>query len=97
MKLVATCKAEQNRAVIDPWTAVHFSVGLAGGLMAMPWRRSLLGSVIYEAIEQYAERCSWGQRLFQTSGPERVANAVIDVLVFAVGHSLGIRWNRTRR
>lgn len=95
MKLVATRKAEQNQAVVDPWTAVHVASGLALGLMDVPFRWSLAAAVVYEAFEQYAERERWGQEMFETSGPEIVANAAMDVAVFAVGHALGTAWNRS--
>lgn len=31
-QIVATHRSEQNLAMIDPWTVVHFSSGLAAGL-----------------------------------------------------------------
>lgn len=95
MKLVARRKAEQNVAVVDPWTLVHFSSGLAMGLMDLSLEKSLGMALGYEVVEQYVERQRWGQELFETSNPERPANAVMDVLVFGVGHWLGSRWNRT--
>ena len=97
MKLIATEKADQNRAILDPWTVVHFSSGLALGLMNIPLRWSIPVAAAYEALEQYVERRQWGQELFETAGPERVPNAVMDVAVFAAGHWLGGRWNATRR
>jgi hypothetical protein len=36
MRIVATEKAHQNRAVVDPWTVVHFASGLALGLVNAP-------------------------------------------------------------
>lgn len=95
MKLVATRKKEQNRAVADPWTAVHFSAGLALGLMAVPLRWTLPLAVGYEVLEQLLERKRMGQELFETSGPETVPNAVMDVAVFVAGHLAGTRWNDT--
>jgi hypothetical protein len=97
MKLIATRKADQNRAVIDPWTAVHFATGLAAGLMAVSFRSSVAAALAYEVAEQYAERQNWGQELFQTSRYESVSNAVVDVVVFAAGHQLGRLWNDTGR
>lgn len=95
MRLLATRKKHQNIAAVDPWTVVHFAAGLAAGLVEMP-RRPVLGmAVAYEVIEQILERREVGQELFETSGPEKAANAVVDVAVLAVGHELGRRWNRT--
>lgn len=95
MKITATRKSEQNRTSIDPWTVVHFSTGLALGLMNVPLRRALVGAVAYELAEQVFERFAWGQRFFATSGPEVATNAVVDAVVFAVGHRLGRKWNET--
>lgn len=95
MKLVATRKEEQNRSVADPWTVVHFSAGLAVGLMAVPLRWTLPLAVTYEVLEQLLERKRFGQALFNTAGPEKLGNALLDVGVFAAGHRLGEAWNAT--
>ena len=95
MKLVARRKAEQNLAVVDPWTLVHLSSGLAMGLMDLPLEKSLGVALGYELVEQFVEREEWGQELFETSRPERPGNAVMDLLAFGVGHWLGSLWNRT--
>jgi hypothetical protein len=93
-KLVATRKADQNRAVIDPWTIVHFSAGLALGLVSAPRSASFAAALLYEIAEQWAERNDVGQDLFEVKGPESAPNAVLDVLVFMGGHYLGELWNR---
>lgn len=95
MRLLAIRKSEQNRAGIDPWTVVHFSAGLALGLMNVPPRWALAAAVAYELVEHVAESRRWGQRLFVTSGPEVALNSVLDTVVLAVGHRLGRRWNDT--
>jgi len=97
MEIIATQKEEQNRAVLDPWTAVHFSMGLAAGLMSLDRRMVLPAAVAYELLEQFMERHRLGQEVFKTSGPEDTANAVADVAVFALGHWLGERWNESGR
>jgi hypothetical protein len=96
MKIVATEKADQNKSVADPWTFVHFAAGLALGLVNAPLRWSLPIAAAYEVLEHFVERSETGQELFDTSGPEVIPNAVLDVAVFAMGHELGRRWNRTR-
>ncbi len=96
MKIVATRKREQNEAVIDPWTMVHFSIGLALGLMNAPIRSSLVGAVAYEVVEQYFERVDIGKELFDTKGPEAIPNAIADLVVLAAGHQLGQMWGRTK-
>lgn len=95
MRLVATRKEHQNRAAVDPWTLVHFASGLALGLMEVPRAQAVAAAVAYEVIEQLLERHEVGQALFETSGPEKTANAVVDVAVLALGHHMGRRWNRT--
>ena len=97
MKLVATKKGEQNRAIVDPWTVVHFAAGLAAGLVEMPREWALTAAVAYELAEQYAERQNWGQELFETSREESVPNAAMDLAAFAAGHLLGELWNGTPR
>ncbi len=95
MRLVATRKDDQNKAVADPWTLVHFSTGLAIGLMGIPLRWTLPLAATYEVVEQLLERKRFGQELFNTAGPETLGNAVLDVGVFAAGHRLGEAWNAT--
>lgn len=97
MRLVATEKAHQNRAVLDPWSIVHFATGLAAGLTNVDRGAALGAAVLYEALEQDLERRQVGKEIFDTSGPETVANAAADVLLFAAGHLLGELWNRSGR
>lgn len=97
MKPIATEKSQQNRAALDPWTAVHFSSGLALGLMEVPLVPALGLSLVYEAAEQVLERRDVGKDLFETSGPESLSNALVDVLVMVAGHRLGRLWNSTGR
>lgn len=93
MRLLATRKAHQNLSVVDPWSVVHFSTGLALGLLDAPLRWVLPAAVAYEVAEQVFERHESGQIVFRTSGPEIALNAVFDTAIFAVGHWLGQRWN----
>ncbi len=95
MKLIATGKPDQNSTVVDPWTLVHFSAGLALGLINAPLKWSLAAAVAYEVVEQYIERSEEGKEFFDTAGPEIVPNAILDLAVFAAGHQLGQMWNRT--
>jgi len=96
MKIVATRKAEQNKAVVDPWTLVHFASGLALGLVNAPLRWWLPVATAYEVAERFLEESDVGQEFFDTSGPEVVPNAVLDLAIFAAGHQLGRLWNRTK-
>lgn len=96
MKVIASNKREQNQAAVDPWTVIHFSSGLALGLIDAPFRLVIGAAVIYEVVEQYAERHEWGKDLFETSGPETLPNVLVDIAVLAIGHRLGAAWNRTR-
>lgn len=93
MKLVATRKDEQNQAALDPWTVVHFASGLAAGLVGVPRAVSFPAAVLYEVVEQYAERTPAGQDFFEAAGPERLPNVAVDLAVFALGQWLGERWN----
>lgn len=95
MKIIATDKSEQNQAAVDPWTIVHFAAGLAMGLMNVPIRSAFGASFVYELAEQVFERMEVGQEVFETSGPESVSNAVVDMVVFGAGHWAGRRWNES--
>jgi hypothetical protein len=95
MRLVATEKAQQNRAVLDPWSIVHFATGLAAGLADVDRGPALGAAILYELLEQDLERRDLGQDVFNSSGPEIIANATADVILFAAGHFLGALWNRT--
>lgn len=94
MKLIATAKEEQNRAVADPWTVVHFGAGLALGLVNAPLKAALGAAIAYEVLEQYLERSDEGKEFFDTAGPEVIPNALLDLVAFAAGHQLGRAWNR---
>lgn len=95
MKILARKKSDQNRAVLDPWTVVHFGMGLASGLVNAPRGLAVTLAVTYEVLEQYIERRDIGKEVFDTRGPEVVPNAIVDVAIFAAAHELGRRWNRT--
>jgi hypothetical protein len=95
VRLIATRKAEQNRAAVDPWTIVHFSAGLALGMIGTPRRLAIGGAVLYELLEQVFERHPPGQAFFDVQGPESLPNAIVDVVVLAAGHRLGEMWNET--
>jgi hypothetical protein len=95
LQLLATRKRDQNRALLDPWTAVHLAAGLALGLVGSPVRPVLAASVAYEVAEQVFERLPAGRSLFRTHGPERLPNALSDLAALLAGHWLGTRWNET--
>ena len=87
---IARTKADQNRAILDPWSLVHLAVGLAAGLIAAPRGPAIAAAIGYEFVEPHISTAT-----FQASGPEVPANAVADVVLFAVGMELGRRWNQT--
>ena len=93
--LIAQSKQDQNEALVDPWTFVHFAVGLAAGLMGVSTGAAIAGAVLYEAVEAPLERGELGQNLFNVSKPESRGNQVVDVLVFAAGHAAGAAWNKS--
>lgn len=95
MRVIARDRSEQNQAMLDPWSIVHFGVGIAAGLVDLPLRAVLPLAIIYEIVEQELESRDVGQDLLETRGPESIPNAVADVLVFALGHELARRWTQT--
>lgn len=78
-----------NVAPVDDWTLVHGFAGLLAGMMGVRASYSIGAAVVYEFIEQKVESTPEGQKVFGSSGPESLANAVTDVVVFAVMHSIG--------
>jgi hypothetical protein len=95
MRWLARGKEDQNQAALDPWTVVHFAAGLAAGLVDMPYKWLLAAALAYEVVEQVAERQEIGQEIFESSGPESLPNAVVDLVAVTVGHQLGRAWNRS--
>lgn len=74
---------------------MHFSFGLAAGLMGLRFWPVMGAACAYEVFEQWAQRQSWGQHTFKTSGPEIPGNVAMDLATFALGHAAGAAWNRT--
>ena len=95
MIIVATKKSEQNLALLDPWSAVHFGTGLAVGLMGISTGAAIAGAVLYELAERPFEAAGFGKTIFNVSKPETTGNAVADVLIFALGLRAGQKWNRS--
>ena len=93
--LFAATKADQNLALVDPWTLVHAGIGLAAGLMGFSMGAALAGAVLYEILEGPLERADFGKNLFNVSRPESAGNQVVDVLVFMAAASAGAKWNLT--
>jgi len=93
--LIATTKSDQNEALIDPWSLVHFAAGLAAGLMGFGTGAAITGAVAYELLEAPLERAEFGKNLFNISKPETRGNQLVDVGIFALGHAAGAAWNRS--
>ena len=89
---VARNKAEQNEAVVDPWTAVHLGSGVAAGLIGAPFFISLGAALAYEWVETKGDIES---KIFGMSKPETRANQGADIAVFVAGYMAGRAWNRT--
>ncbi len=95
MVIFAIDKDDQNESLMDPWSFVHGTSGLAFGLTGINFWTSISAAVIYDVLEQIAERNPIGQKLFATSGPESFGNVIVDLLLFAGGWWLGARYNAT--
>lgn len=92
MKFIATRKADQNLAVLDPWTVVHFAAGLAAGLMGFSYANSMTAAIAYEAVENLTPL---DVKIFKVSKPESGFNIAADIAVFALGWKMGADWNAT--
>jgi hypothetical protein len=95
MKLIAFEKRDQNEAWIDPWSVVHFATGLAFGLVGISFWKTFAAGIAWDIFEQFAERADFGQKIFQTSGPESAGNVVVDFGLFLGGWKLGQSYNAT--
>ncbi|MBW2673878.1 MAG: hypothetical protein JRD89_10765 [Deltaproteobacteria bacterium] len=58
----------------------------------MPCWAALGAAVAYEFAEQEFEKSPWGSRVFATSGPESLPNAVADVAIYMAAWWLGTRY-----
>ena len=94
MKLIALHQSDQNRAMLDPWSTVHWGMGMAAGLTGTPLWLALGAAVAYEVAEQVFEDSEVGKRLFAVSGPETLSNSVADVVLFAAAWWLGRRYKQ---
>lgn len=95
MKLVAGKKSEQDISIIDPWSLVHFSAGLALGLRGTGLATTTALNVGYEAVEYVAQRTNAGATFFNQEWNENPSNMIMDILAVTAGWYLGHRWNQT--
>lgn len=95
MKIVAFEKQDQNEALIDPWSVVHFATGLAFGLVGFGGWKTLGAGVVWDIFEHFAEKAKFGQKFFNTSGPESWGNVATDLALFMGGWKLGQLYNST--
>lgn len=90
MTIVALSKDEQDSAFVDPWTVVHFSVGLALGLLEVSAAFTMIVSTIHEIIELRPQAMK-----FFKSTPESVGNVVIDMASVMGGWWLGDKYAKS--
>jgi hypothetical protein len=95
VKFIAFEKQDQNDALIDPWSVVHFATGLAFGLIGIRGSYTLVAGVAWDIVEHFLERAKFGQRFFNTSGPESWGNVGTDLALFMGGWKLGQLYNST--
>lgn len=91
----AVRKEQQNEALFDPWSVVHFAFGLGFGLTGFPFVGAVGIAVAYDILEHAFEKSEFGQRFFNTSGPESGYNIAGDLVLFVTGWFLGDRYNAT--
>ncbi len=90
MNLVAVTRSEQDTALLDPWTIVHFAIGLGAGLLDINgW---IVGGIAagHELLERRPQTMK-----FWKSKPETIGNVTIDMATVMLGWYLGKRYNRT--
>jgi hypothetical protein len=89
MRLFAKHRGDQ--AAIDPWSAIHFSSGLATGLGDVSLGKAVAIAVASDLLMAYFTSQKTG--ILRTFADEPPINKVIDVALFAFGNHLGRRWN----
>ena len=97
MMLVATKKADQSLAILDPWSVVHGATGLALGLLGTRLSTALALAIVYELVEGRLQADPSVRSFWNVSRPESFANQVADVLVLGAGVIAGHRYNATAK
>lgn len=93
MRLIATRKSQQRDALVDPWTVVNFSSGLATGLAEVSLGKAIGLIVLYEVGRSVLS--SGKVKLFATPQQEIPENQVVDALVYLLGWKLGHAYHRS--
>lgn len=90
MTLFAFSKDQQDAALMDPWTVVHFSAGLMAGLLDISAGWTFTISTLHELIELRPAAMK-----FFKSTPESPGNVIIDMAVVMGGWWLGHKYNQS--
>ena len=88
MKAIASTRADNGSAVIDPWSAVHFGSGLAVGLASLSFTQTIAIMVLSELSKRLVV-----ERIHKEE--EEIHNQISDALLFVVGWKAGRMWNDT--
>ena len=90
MNIIA--KHKGDLAVLDPWSAIHFSSGLATGLGDVSLGKAIAIAVASDLLMAYIFT-SQKTGLLRSFADEPPLNKVADVALFALGNHLGRKWN----
>lgn len=88
MKLYASKPSDY--ALTDPYSALHFSAGLATGLGRVPAAKAVIGVVVVDFLLSKLTNVPVG--IYRKQAYEPAANKVADVALFALGNYLGRGW-----
>lgn len=86
-QLPPSSMGEANKDAIDPWSLLHFLVGVAGGqVLSFP---AYLGALaVYEAIE-FAHEYPKGSVIFGSKMAESGENVIFDTILGVAGYMVG--------
>lgn len=81
----------QESAMLDPYSLIHYSAGLATGLGKVKPGRALIGAAVVDFVFSYLFEAPTG--LYRKTGVEPPINKVADIGLFMLGNYMGRRWS----
>lgn len=91
MNVKLYAKHPDDYAVLDPWTVIHFSSGLATGLAEVTMLRAIGIALTTDII--YSLLLSQRSGLLRKREVEPLSNKAADFAAFALGNYMGRRWS----
>jgi hypothetical protein len=77
--------------MLDPYSLLHYSAGLATGLGGVAPIKAIVGAALADLAFSYLYQRPTG--LFRKTEVEPPINKVADIALFALGNYMGRRWS----